>query len=187
MRYRGLDAVPASSKKMVQAVPDTLMYTRGILQVRDTVVTNIKHACATHSVLQVPAMCALSVQRIPFCKSPQCVSFCAQVSQAMGDDDDERQLRNDGKLGDFIVHARAAVARRRDAPRPIPAQALRTRMQSTSARSACAHRARSRTSQEAQQHGGDVVFAQCPSAQERWGCTRANDCTLGLRSGCVPQ
>ena len=169
MRYRGLDAVSASSKKMVQAVPDTIMYTRGILQVRDTVVTNIKHACATHSVLQVPAMCALSVQRIPFCKSPQCtpfhvqripfckspqcVPFCAQVSRAMGDDDDERHLRNDGKLGDFIVHARAAVARRRDAPGPIPAQALRTRRQSTNARNACAHRARSRTSQAARRCG----------------------------------
>ena len=112
MRYRGLDAVPASSKKMVQAVPDTIMYTRGILQVRDTVVTNIKHACATHSVLQVPAMCALSVQRIPFCKSPQCVPFCAQVSQAMGDDDDERQLRNDGKLGDFIVGVRGWILKK---------------------------------------------------------------------------
>ena len=81
MRYRGLDAVPASSKKMVQAVPDTIMYTRGILQVRDTVVTNIKHACATHSVLQVPAMYALpcathSVLQVP----AMCALLCTGVT-----------------------------------------------------------------------------------------------------------
>ena len=100
-----------------------------------------------------PQCTPFHVQRIPFCKSPQCVPFCAQVSRAMGDDDDERHLRNDGKLGDFIVHVRAAAARRRDAPGPIPAQALRTRRQSTNVRNACAHRARSRTSQAARRCG----------------------------------
>ena len=89
MRYRGLDAVPASSKKMVQAVPDTIMYTRGILQVRDTVVTNIKHACATHSVLQDPAMCAL---------------LCAGVA-IDGRRRRRRTIANERKVGDFVVLA----------------------------------------------------------------------------------
>ena len=99
--------------------------------------TSNKHACASHFVLPVPAMC--------MCIACICIAFRAAMSPGstrdVGSDVDEHHTMY-ASAPRCRRRWRAKYAARRGAARVrIPAQTQRTQTQGASTRSACVHRA----------------------------------------------